>query len=156
MKLVLICEQNCLPVKAKESTKFQENMYPVIRNKTNLAEQYYLPRIVLRVTSFEDKTSICCSFQTSRSAEILLDVNVGCPGGGKCACSLSNISTTAAMFGLCDAESWTQSTAMCMHLITSFWEDEPAIEGSSISIALPLSQRSHAWTGSEKKRKGNW
>lgn len=95
------------------------------------------------VTLFED-TASWFTFHISSSRLYLIEVKVGCLGIGNTMFSLSSISKTAGMFGLWAAMSCTHSIPTWMHLSTCSCKLDSGIEASSSSIALPLSQRSHA------------
>lgn len=119
---------------------------------TRIHIKNYLPRMTLIVTLFEDAAS-WFSFHISVSRLCLIDVKVGCLGIDKLEFSLSIINITAGMFGLWAATSCTHSMPTCMHLTTCSREQDFVIKGSSNSIALPLSQRSHACLKTFKRKR---
>lgn len=111
--------------------------------KSPTIQRFYLPSTFVIDISFEDITSWPCIYR-SISTELNEFIS-GCIGTGRLAFSLSNISITDDIVGLCAADSWTHNIATCMHCNASFLEQDSAIEGSISSTALSSFHKFHAW-----------
>lgn len=105
-------------------------------------EECYLPTIIVIVTLLEDAIFSSSPLWQSISMKLLYDeyLRVGSFGMGSGMPPLSNQSTTCDIIGLQTAESCTHNNPICTNLDTSLLVDEPAIEESRSSIALPSLQ----------------